>query len=592
MEALMTRKKIRDWDIITRNYWLKPIGNELPKEVNEEAFKMNRFWNELVAIGEKNRQAYQDVLAENKDVASLKEQYEKIDEQAKTAYDSLKKARIKYRTKTGPLLQQFIDEYQSLQNKRTEILQDLKKVKAEVKIQKKEKLDALFTAFRLEIDKAWKKAYSEDIYWANANAIKDDYLKAWQRGLKTGGFPKFHRFTGDARFCHQFIGGRKTIDLFIGRSKLFSIDPIDQSIYSDAALTQRQRKKKTRTFVTALIGGVPIKFHTNLHRDIPEGYAKQAIITKKKVGTHTEWGLSLTIEVKPKESAPVGNNSRHAAIDLGFRIIDDNMRIGVLITNDSTAKQIANSIPYTKFFNIPYAELYGIELWMPPKVLNDKAYAKKRQSVRDRLFEEMKRKSFNMLPSDLPAELKANWDKARQPRLIKIMKYLKENRHFLSSEIEKWYLKDRRLYNEISGLTARAIKHRKWFYYNLANILCKAFGVIVVEKHDWAKMAKVENTDGTTNKLPDAAREYRTIAGLGEMAQVLKYVAGKKQCIVSEDDPKYKTMECHLCHGICKPDDRSKLVWQCEHCSNKWDQDYNAGINLFRDSEKKVLQSI
>jgi hypothetical protein len=29
----MARKKIRDWDIVTRNYWLKPI--ELPKEVNK-----------------------------------------------------------------------------------------------------------------------------------------------------------------------------------------------------------------------------------------------------------------------------------------------------------------------------------------------------------------------------------------------------------------------------------------------------------------------------------------------------------------------------------------------------------------------------
>lgn len=588
----MIRKKIRDWDIITRNYWLKPVDKELPKEVNEEAYKMNRFWNQLVEIGERQRQTYQEVLAENEKVADLKRQYENIDEQTKTAYDNLKKARIKHRTKTGPLLQQFTNEYQLLQSKKKEILQHLKKEKAIVKILKKETLDALFTAFRSEIDKAWKKAYSEDIYWANANAIKDNYLKTWQKGLKTNGFPKFHKFTGDACFYHQFIGGRKTMDLFTGRSKLFSIDPIDQSVYSDATLTQRQRKKKTRTFITALIGGVIVKFHTNLHRDIPEGYVKQAIITKRKVGTHAEWGLSLTVEVKPKESAPVGIGNGHAAIDLGFRIIDDNMRIGVLITDDYKVEQIADRIPYAKFFKLPYAELYGIELWMPPKILNAKVYAKERQSVRDKLFEEMKRKSFDMLPSDLPTELKTNWNKARQPRLIKIMKYLKENKHFLFPKIEKWYLKDRRLYNEISGLTARTIKHRKWFYYNLANILYEAFGIIVIEKHNWVKMAKVENTDGTTNKLPDAAREYRMIAGLGEMTQILKHVAGKKQVVISEDDPKYKTMKCHLCHEICNPNDHSKLVWQCEHCSNKWDQDYNAGINLFRASEEKLLQNV
>lgn len=588
----MQRKKIRDWDIVTRNYWLKPVDKELPKEVDEEAYKMNRFWNQLVEIGEGHRQAYQEVLAENEKVAELKGQYESMNEQVKAAYESLKRARAKYRTKTGPLLQQFIYEYQSLYKKREEVLQRFKEAKTEAKAIKKEKLDELFTKFREEVDKAWKTAYSEDIYWANANAVRDDYLKAWQRGLRTGGFPKFHKFKGEARFCYQFIRGRKTADLFTGKSKLFSIEPIDQSVYTDNAFTQRHRKKKTRTLVTVLIGGVPVKFHVNLHRDIPEGYVKQAVITKRKTGTHTEWGLSLTIEVEPKELPVAKRTDGIAAIDLGFRIIDGNMRIGVLATDNREAAQIASRIPYAKFFELPYNGLCGIELWMPPKILNAKAYAKKRQSDRDKLFENTKRKVFDMLPSDLPAELKANWDKARQPRLIKIMRYLKENGHFLSSEIERWHLKDRRLYNEVSGLNARAIKHRKWFYYNLANILCKAFGTIIIEKHDWAKMARTEKTDGTASVLPDAAREYRMIAGLGELTQIVKYVAYKKQTVINEEDPVHKTMECHLCNEICRPSDRSRLIWQCEHCGSRWDQDYNAAVNLYRINEKKLLQSV
>jgi transposase len=223
------------------------------------------------------------------------------------------------------------------------------------------------------------------------------------------------------------------------------------------------------------------------------------------------------------------------------------------------------------------------EVWLPHKVFSSKKKAKELQSQRDLLFEKIKKKTLEMLPSDLPGELKANWDRAKQPRLIKIMKYLREQNHFLVKELERWHEKDRRFYNEISGLTARALRHRKWSYYNEANRICDRFGTIVVGKLDLAEMSKKEKADGSANELVKQAKEYRTIAALGEFLKLLHDVAAKRKAVLTEVDSAYTTMKCHVCGTIFKPADRSKLEWNCPTCDALYDQDVNAAMNLYAD---------
>lgn len=311
--------------------------------------------------------------------------------------------------------------------------------------------------------------------------------------------------------------------------------------------------------MTFQIGGMPMQFHINIHREIPKGYLKQAVLTRRKVGTNIEWSVSFTLE----EETPVpvaALSDGVAALDLGWRIIDDRMRIGVLVAADRRE-----------------------EIWLPDKVLASKRHAKELQSKRDTLFNETKKKVLEMLPSDLPAELKTNWDKARQPRLIKIMRHLKDSGHFLAEELTKWHAVDRKGFNEISGLTARALRHRKWYFYNKANDIFDTFGIAVVENLNLAEMARKEKEDGTANELIQAARGYRTIAAIGEFLKILKDVAIKRNGRVEERQAAHTTDKCHVCGKICQPPDRSKLYWICEHCGSEWDQDVNAAINIYTD---------
>ena len=76
----MPRKRIRNWPIICRSYWVKPIEKELPKEVMDVVFKMNQLWNRFVEANETARGKYQEILAEDSEMAQLMPELERLNE--------------------------------------------------------------------------------------------------------------------------------------------------------------------------------------------------------------------------------------------------------------------------------------------------------------------------------------------------------------------------------------------------------------------------------------------------------------------------------------------------------------------------------
>ena len=566
----MPRKKLRDWPVICRQYWVKPVEKELPKEAVDELYKMNKFWNELVAIWEQSREKYNTALGNDSEVAPVKAEYDVITERANACFDELKKARIKYHIKKGVQLDPFVKDLKQLQSEKKEIFIKLKEAKAKAKAStKKDELKALTSKFFDDIKEAGKRAYRKEnkfLYWGNANAVSNSFMSAWRRGLKTGNSPKFHRFTGEGRFVFQFVaGGMKTEALFGGKggNSKIKISPFNRAVYHDDSLSQRQRKKLTKARLTVNLGGIDIPFHIQIHRDIPDGYVKNAILTRKKTGTNINWDLSLTIEIPQKDMPTPKRQEKLAAIDMGYRVIDGRLRIGMLVADDRREN-----------------------LWLPDKVIQSLKHANEIQSKKDNLLEKIKKDIIDKLPlSEMPAGLKTNWGKARQPRLYKILAWAKENEHFLKKDLERFLEQDRRLFNECTGLKARALRHRKWAYSNLGHRLCREFSVLIIEKLNLAEMAKKEGKDGVANELVAQARENRNIAAIGHFFTALKNSAEKEHSEIKETQAAYTTTTCHVCGEIVKTKDKSKLIWECNACGAEWDQDYNAAVNLFKTAQ-------
>lgn len=533
-----------------------------------EALNMNLLWNSFVSIGESLRGKYRQLLFNDPEVASLQVEYDSADAAVQAAYKEFKKAKSRSRSQEGEV-NLFQDELDRLKKERQEIALSLKEVKSRVKESRRDELKTTANSFFEKIDEEWKKAYRGSVYWGNANAVKDSYCKAWQKGFKTGNFPKFHRFTGEARFCYQFMGGLPTEKLIGWKSKFISIAPYDTSCDCDKppGLTQRKTHEPGRTTMLFRIGGVPLQFHINLHRELPAGYLKQAVVARTKVGMNIKWRVFFAIEREgPRPVKKCG--TALAAIDLGFRMIDDHMRLGVLVAADRRE-----------------------EIWMPDTVLLKRRHSKKLQSFRDSLCNKIKERIFDLLPPDVPTDLTSNWEKARQPRLVKILEHLKGTGHPLVADIQIWYKQDRRLYNEIYGGNARARRQRTAAFYSIAYGLFDKFSTIVLNTLDLVEMSKREKRGGSPDELVGPAREYRTIAALGEFIRILTDVSVKREGKVIKSELVSPSIRCHVCGKICAPRNRLKRVFDCEHCGTEWDKDVHAAMNLYVEYEGKEVQS-
>lgn len=258
--------------IVTRQYWVKPIDKVLPKEVMEEAFQMNRLWNRFIEISNENREAYQTFISSEADVKPLQEQFDILQSRIDEEYAELKNMRIKYRTKKteGPL-KEYADRYKATVDEKKALWGILKEKKAEARARMNDALYALTAEMKKKTVAVWKNSYqSRALYWANANAVSEAFWTAWRTGIKKNALPKFHGFDGNARFCLQFIGGKRTSTFYNGKSKMLSIKSYDMSVYDDPGLSQKKRKKLTRTTVTFFTGKVPVQFHIQLHGPHPQ----------------------------------------------------------------------------------------------------------------------------------------------------------------------------------------------------------------------------------------------------------------------------------------------------------------------------------
>ncbi len=589
---------------ICLKYWLKPVNKELPQNVSNEAFQMNKLWNEFVAIGEKFRETYQSILSEDASVADLRAKLSDINERSKKARAARNNARMKHKTKASAEIEPYIDDMRTIGNEKKEITAALNIAKNNAKTgERRIRLKEMDRDFRNSIDNRWKEVYPVKagiMYYHNANAVRERYLAAWQRGMQRGsawpsqdGWPRFHAFRDvDWHFTWQFSGGISKDKLFSGSASRLQIKSYNEAAYDDAGLNQRQKRKQTRSVVTALIGGEPVEFHVQFHRPLPEGSIKRASIVRRKHGFNSEWSLLLFVDLSHKNEVVVSDQQNPAgivALELGFMMIDGRMRIGIY--GDGLSPEHPLWLPDKDVLKMHKQGNKTGKHYREVGVLTAFKHIEHVQREKDRLFEIAKKSVVEKIPSDLSPELKAGLEKGRQGNLIKILNWAKKEGHFLADELERWLANNNRLLTEMAGLRKKASRRRELFFYETAHELCRKYAVIVIKKTDFSKLARKEKSDGTSKELKNEARENRIIAANGEFVRILKYVAGKYHTTIDEREQQDKTATCHVCGHLNQFDVqvKLKLMLTCEACGNTWDQDINVIRNLLKEAQDSLV---
>ena len=587
----MARERLRDWPQIAYQYYMRPMwsnSRKLPDPVWHEHTVMVDLWNNLVELGEKNREAYEQILEQIGKIKDLNAQVKTVKENMSILRDNLKKTNAKLRKQDKALTEDIRAKVAVKKMLLQDLYEEIKEEKEKYKEKIKPYLDALSKRFYEEINTLCQ---GSDVYWSNKEAIRDNFISAWGRYLKRQGeMPRKHFYsTASCHFHYRYTGGGIPISDFLntgdsknGEVKRLWVGTIPET-YLYSLLPQRQVKKEARIPIKANIRGHVLTFSTIMHRPIPpEAILKSITLKRFYVARVPKWSVSFCVEVPESTyKIPSVNGKRTAcAIDLGYRLVEQD--------GEKTLR-----VGYMQDMNE-----HEEEILLPAKIYSREEHCKELATKRDILLNHTKADikgyyEINQTQEYLATvaneeEIKkleelftVNWHISRHKRISNIKKIFDEvdTGGYISTRIEEWLPIDYALYAERANLLHKNYGYKKWFYRNLAIDLCNKYHVITIE--DWSLSDIQKKKEFPKEGDPQAIVNYhRQIASLYLFRESLNNRAKKTGTIIEKKDPEYTTMECNKCGHIFSPKHREKLIWDCPKCKAVYDQDQNAAKNL------------
>lgn len=247
-----------------------------------------------------------------------------------------------------------------------------------------------------------------------------------------------------------------------------------------------------------------------LRREIPpDGQIKWVHLVRRRVGTHETWQVQFAI-ARPNGWVSKGDtmNARGiAGLDIGWRMIDGDLRIGYVVDNEGGREEI----------RIPAAQLAR---WRKPEEL---------ESIRDREFNAIRERFAAWLAANEPPEWLreatsslAQW--RAEARLAALVIRWRKERFAGDAEIfdalEAWRKQDKHL-ADWAGYQRRSCERWRLDYYRrLAARLRYRYATLAVEDTDWRALNRIPPAEDDTETI-NRRRWYR-IASPGLLRQTLE----------------------------------------------------------------------
>ncbi len=406
--------------------------------------------------------------------------------------------------------------------------------------------------------------------WGTGGAIEQAVDAA--RAGKTD--PRFRRWDGHGRLAVQLQRGLSVEDAFGGADTRLRIAPVDPRAW-DPAVGRGERKRLCRTTVQMRIGTeadrrtpIWVTIPIEMHRPIPEdGRIKWAYLVRDPVADHVRWRFQLAVE-SPEEKPLPARREGVCAIDVGWRLIDGELRVGYLV--DDTGHEE--------------------ELRVPAAILGALHKAEDLRSIRDRHYDGIRARLREWLAAqpEVPEWLReatATMDRWRSPgRLVSLRRQWHGARIDGDEEIvaalDEWYHRDRHLWQWEAHQRRKTLGRRKDLYRVWAADIASRYARVVVEDFDLRATKRRDSPEEGTRDKREPFR-LQTIAASGELRIALQQTCGRRGVEYVAVPSAYTTLTCHGCGTIDDDwDPAGALEHTCSGCGRTWDQDANAARNL------------
>lgn len=272
-----------------------------------------------------------------------------------------------------------------------------------------------------------------------------------------------------------------------------------------------------------------------------------------------EWSINVTVEEPPP--AALRHERGVAGLDLGWRVMGDYLRLGVLV--DESGATVELRLPFdrtTSRRNGGWRDLAGLD-----------------QQMDDNL--ELVKHALHPRLSNPPHG--AAWDRLRERGLLRLLR-VEDSSAEVREMLEWWNVRHHALWRRRSGLQARLLGNRRQLYVLLAQWLCRRYRTIGWESDLGLKdMAEQETGPGALR----AAAQYRVMACVSDLRLLIRQWATRcgttlvgmaagssRTCTVGTADGD------EWCGALITPGASRLLTCTRGHTI---DQDHNAARQLF-----------
>lgn len=561
---------------------LEPTNNA--ELVEEQMLLAHRYRNTLVEIERGKRAATRTATGNHElAIAWLTTIAEEADQSVAEAAKRIKSAKADTRSREVP--RDLQDSYAAAKAARREATTRLHVGRAWVK--EDSSVQARLAEIKMIANELQKNARAHcGVYWGTYLLIEDEWQAAAKMPLFDGAEatdPRFVRWSGEGAVGVQIQKGEDASALIDGDDTRLRIvtTPISRQEGKRAQFRQAPDPTSKRSLRRAgrerelwmrigSDGQSPIWAHWPLilHRPLPElGRVKRASVIRRMIGPRAEWSLQITVEIP--DPMPARKHAGAVAVDLGWRVIGDEIRVAVwrgedggtgevrLSANDVQAIRIPEGLAATRTTSFS-REIAWLAAWL--------ADPARRVDGRD------------STPLWVVAATRTLSQWRSIGRLASLVHRWRDERFVGDAEaferLEAWRRQDRHLWLWESSQRTGGHRRRNDVYRRMAAELAERYDVLVLETFDLRDVSQ-RNELGKLRGDNDAAQSNRHLAAPGWLRTCLKQAFAARGGRHEKVDGAYSTHTCPMCGLVAKFDAAPMISWACA-CGAIHDQDESA----------------
>jgi hypothetical protein len=566
---------------------LNPIVGE--PLVDQQVAAAHRYRNALTEIERDRRAAAREALSSHASVADDEARLVELVRQRDQARDAIRLQRKATRSRS---------EVDTARAAVRELGAQVKALRAQLREAKTAlREDATVAAALVEIEARAQARVREaraacGVYWGTYLLVEDDA----QRARKAPTPPDFVRWHASGRWRFRrtddapawLADGRVSVQIQGGMpaEAMFGVDSrvrVDRvSLAAWAPETPRgERRRLARTTLRLRVGSderrQPIwaEWPMIMHRPLPEGaIIKRVTVARRARDSVTwRWTAEFTIEIPEATVLRRRPAAGVCAINLGWRLFDDRLRIGYVVADDGHREEIT----------------------LPPDIIPRLRKVEDLRAIRDKHLNAMQPRLVEWLGAyaGLPqwlVERAAYVGQWRSHDRFRGLAYEWRRRRFDGDAvgyglIEAWRYRDEHLERYESGVRNGALGHRRDAYRVIAARLATRYRALVIDTTDYRDFQRSPAPE--SDRVEIAAAKWQQRAAAPSLLRTALVNAFSNHVVSVAPDK--LTITCHACgHVDAAWDRRAHVEHTCVSCNARWDQDVNAALNCLQRGRERL----